>query len=66
MQRVLICDKLDAAGLELLKSAGLEVDNRQKLTGAALGEALRAADGAIVRSETRLTAELLDPLGDTA
>jgi len=63
VQRVLICDKLDAAGLELLKSAGLEVDNRQKLTGAALGEALRAADGAIVRSETRLTAELLESPG---
>ena len=63
MPRVLICDKLDAAGLELLKKAGLEIDNRQKLTGAALAEALHAADGAIVRSDTRITAELLDSPG---
>jgi D-3-phosphoglycerate dehydrogenase len=61
--RVLICDKLDAAGLDLLKKAGLEVDNRQKLTGAALAEALHAADGAIVRSDTRITAELLESPG---
>jgi D-3-phosphoglycerate dehydrogenase len=63
MPRVLICDKLDAAGLELLKKSGLEVDNRQKLTGAALAEALHAADGAIVRSDTRITAELLESPG---
>ena len=38
MPRVLICDKLEAAGLELLKQAGLEVDNRPGLTLAALQE----------------------------
>ena len=63
MPRVLICDKLDAAGVDFLKKAGLEVDNRQKLTGASLAEALRAADGAIVRSDTRVTAELLENPG---
>jgi len=63
MPRVLICDKLDAGGLELLKKSGIEVDNRQKLTGAALAEALHAADGAIVRSDTRITAELLETPG---
>src|SRR5262245_46144958 len=62
MPRVLICDKLEPAGLDLLKGAGLEVDNRPGLTGDALKEALRAADAAIVRSATRVTAELLgDP-----
>ncbi len=63
MPRVLICDKLEAAGLDLLKQAGLEVDNRPGLTGAALLEALQAADGVIVRSGTRITAELLDQPG---
>ena len=63
MPRVLICDKLETAGLELLARAGLEVDNRPGLAGAQLAEALRAADGAVVRSGTRITAELLENPG---
>ncbi len=62
MPRVLVSDKLDPIGLEVLRQAGIELDERRGLSGAALQEALRAADGVIVRSETRLTAELLaDP-----
>jgi D-3-phosphoglycerate dehydrogenase len=57
--RVLISDKLEAPGLELLRQAGIELDERSGLTGAALHQALQAADGVIVRSGTRLTAELL-------
>jgi D-3-phosphoglycerate dehydrogenase len=63
MPRVLICDKLGAPGLDLLRQAGIDIDERPGLTGAALQEALRAADGVIVRSETRLTAELLEEPG---
>src|SRR6516164_8223937 len=63
MPRVLISDKLEAPGLDLLRQAGLEVDNRPGLTGAALQEALQAADGVIVRSGTRVTKELLDNPG---
>jgi D-3-phosphoglycerate dehydrogenase len=63
MPRVFISDKLEAAGLELLGQAGMELDERQGLTGGALQEALRAADGVIVRSGTRLTAELLENPG---
>jgi D-3-phosphoglycerate dehydrogenase len=59
MPRVLICDKLEATGLDLLKQAGLEVDNRAGLKGDDLKAALRQADGCIVRSGTRLTADLL-------
>src|SRR5882724_7373294 len=59
MPRVLICDKLEAPGLDLLRQAGIELDLRHGLTGGALQEALQAADGAIVRSGTRLTADLL-------
>jgi D-3-phosphoglycerate dehydrogenase len=63
MPRVLICDKLEAAGLDLLKKSGIEVDNRPGLKDAALAEALHAADGAIVRSGTRITADLLESPG---
>jgi D-3-phosphoglycerate dehydrogenase len=63
MPRVLICDKLEAAGVELLTRAGIEVDNRPGLAGDSLRDALRVADGAIVRSSTRITAELLESPG---
>src|SRR5437762_10098860 len=61
--RVLISDKLESGGLELLRQAGIELDERSGLTGPALQEALQAADGVIVRSGTRLTAELLENPG---
>src|ERR1700732_4991982 len=61
--RVLISDKLESGGIELLRQAGIELDERSGLTGAALQEALQAADGVIVRSGTRITAELLETPG---
>src|SRR4029077_11574923 len=61
--RVLISAKLEAPGLELLRQAGIELDERHGLTGDALREALRAADGAIVRSGTRITGDLLEEPG---
>jgi D-3-phosphoglycerate dehydrogenase len=63
MPRVLLSDKLEAPGLSLLQQAGLELDNRPGLKGAELQEALRAADGVVVRSGTRITAELLEDPG---
>src|SRR5262245_45780538 len=63
MPRVLISDKLESPGLDLLRQAGVELDERHGLKGAALQEALRAADGAIVRSGTPVTAELLEAPG---
>src|SRR5438309_4598641 len=63
MPRVLISDKLEAPGLELLRQSNIELDERAGLTAAALQEALRAADGVIVRSGTRITAELLQNPG---
>lgn len=63
MPRVLISDKLEKPGLDLLRQAGIELDERDGLKGAALQEALRAADGVIVRSGTRVTAELLEDPG---
>jgi D-3-phosphoglycerate dehydrogenase len=63
MPRVLISDNLEAPGLDLLRQAGVELDERHGLTGAALEDAMRAADGMIVRSGTRVTTELLDNPG---
>src|SRR5262249_26235175 len=63
MPRVFISDKLESLGLDLLRQANLEVDDRPGLTGAALQEALQVADGVIIRSGTRLTAELLENPG---
>jgi D-3-phosphoglycerate dehydrogenase len=63
MPRVLICDELGQAGIELLVKARLEVDNRPGLKGDALSDAIRGADGAIVRSGTRITGALLENPG---
>src|SRR5215831_9275656 len=63
MPRVLISDKLEAPGLDLLRQVGIELDERPGLTGPGLQEALRAADGVIIRSGTRITADLLENPG---
>jgi D-3-phosphoglycerate dehydrogenase len=59
MPSVFISDKLEAAGLNLLQAAGIELDNRPGLTGGELRAAIQNADGVIVRSGTRITAEHL-------
>ncbi|HEV8061953.1 MAG TPA: phosphoglycerate dehydrogenase [Gemmataceae bacterium] len=59
MPRILICDKLESQGIQLLQQAGFELDLRTGLKGDALAAAIQAADGVIVRSGTRITADLL-------
>src|SRR5437868_15525355 len=63
MSRVLICDNLESQGLDMLRQAGIELDERVGLKGDALKEAIRAADGLIVRSSTRITADELENPG---
>ncbi len=63
MPRVLIADKLESAGIELLAAAGVEVDNRPGLKGDELKAAIRAADAVICRSQPKLTAEFFDEPG---
>lgn len=63
MPRVLIADKLEQAGVDLLKAAGVEVETRLGLKGADLAAALREFDAAIVRSQPKVTAEALDNPG---
>ncbi|WP_339909081.1 phosphoglycerate dehydrogenase [Symmachiella dynata] len=60
MFRVLITDNLSPAGMEVLKNLpGIEVDVRQGLSPEEVREALKEADGIIIRSATKLTPELL-------
>ena len=63
MPRVLIADKLETAGIELLQAAGIEVQTRLGLKGDELALALREFDAAIVRSQPRITAECLSEPG---
>ena len=63
MPRIFISDKLETGGIDMLKASGLDIDNRPGLKDAALLEALQAADGMIVRSETKVTAQLLEQPG---
>src|SRR5580704_13916262 len=59
MPRVLITDNLSPAGLNSLKDAGLEVDVKSGLKPLEVRDALKDADGIIIRSGTTLTEELL-------
>jgi D-3-phosphoglycerate dehydrogenase len=63
MPRVLISDKLEAPGLDLLRKAAFELDQRDGLKGADLQQALQTADAVILRSGTKITAELLEQPG---
>ncbi|RMG41543.1 MAG: phosphoglycerate dehydrogenase [Planctomycetota bacterium] len=61
MYRVLITDNLAPAGLELLKAApDIDVVERPGLKGADLIAALQESDGIIIRSGTKLTADVLE------
>lgn len=63
MAKVFIPDGLDQGGITMLQDAGIEIDNRSGLKGDDLKAAFRAADGVIVRSATKVTAELLEVPG---
>ena len=64
MPRVLIADNLESSGLDLLRQAGIELDVPDKAPkGDALKEAIRASDGVIVRSATKITAAELENPG---
>lgn len=58
--KVFVADDVSEIGLEPLRSAGFKVEKRTGLKGDALFEAVRDVDALIVRSETKVTAELMD------
>ncbi len=60
MHRIVVLDKLAREGLDQLdRSEGVTHDVRTGLGGEALREALQEYDGAICRSEAKITAEVL-------
>lgn len=58
--KVLVTDPILPEGIEILKKAGLEVEERTGLSPEELKEAIREADGIIIRSGTKLTAEVIE------
>src|SRR5256714_10633899 len=60
MPRILVSDDVSDSGLQPLRDAGFTVEKKTKLSVAELREALTGCEGLIVRSETKVTAGLLD------
>src|SRR5919205_1013172 len=61
--KIFVADDVNEGGLAPLREAGFEVEKRTGLKGDELAEAVACADGLVVRSETRVTAELLEAAG---
>jgi D-3-phosphoglycerate dehydrogenase len=58
--RILVSDDVNESGLEPLRNAGFVVEKKTGLKGDELCAAVREADGLVVRSETKVTAQLMD------
>uniref|UniRef100_A0A1A9UXC1 D-isomer specific 2-hydroxyacid dehydrogenase NAD-binding domain-containing protein n=1 Tax=Glossina austeni TaxID=7395 RepID=A0A1A9UXC1_GLOAU len=60
IKNVLICDAVDGACVDLLKKNGINVEYKLKLPADELCKEIKNYDAAIVRSDTKITAEVLD------
>ena len=58
--RVLVTEQLAPRGLDALSEAGFDVDERLGVSADELVEAVKGANALIIRSATRVTAEILD------
>ena len=59
--KILICDGMDDSGLELLKAAeGIEVDAPEQLGAEEIKARLPEYDAVVVRSRTRMTADMIE------
>ena len=58
--KIFVADDVSDSGLEPLRAVGFEVEKRPGLASSELREALKDCEGLIVRSETKVTADLLD------
>src|ERR1700724_3055120 len=58
--KILVADDVSDSGLQPLRDAGFVVEKRTRLAPEALREALRDSDGLVVRSETKVTAVVVD------
>ncbi len=62
--KVLIADKLSAEAVQTLRDGGVEVDDRSGIDAADLPAALAGVQGLVVRSRSKVTAELLKAAPD--
>ncbi|MBR3218545.1 MAG: phosphoglycerate dehydrogenase, partial [Thermoguttaceae bacterium] len=60
MARIVVLDNLSQDGLDLLKNAGVEYEERIGLKGEELRQTLLEFDGAICRSGVKITADVLE------
>ena len=59
-KRILICDPIHEDGVEMLRKAGFEVDVKLSTTECELVKAASRYDAIIVRSRTKVTAQVLE------
>jgi D-3-phosphoglycerate dehydrogenase / 2-oxoglutarate reductase len=64
MSRVLVTETIAPSGLDLLRDAGHQVDVAEGLDPAALVEAIAGAHALVIRSATKVTAEVLEAGSD--
>ncbi len=60
MPRVLICDHLESEGVEMIRNAGLGVDDRPTISAQELLQVAADYDAMIVRSRTKITKEVIE------
>ena len=59
--RILVCDGLEKTGVDILTSAlGFTVEERPAISAEELGQSIAEYDGLIVRSKTKVTAEIIE------
>src|SRR5258705_3037062 len=58
--KILVADEVSDTGLQPLRDAQFVVEKRVRLSPAELSEALEGCAGLVVRSETKVTSELMD------
>ena len=61
--KIFVADDVNESGLEPLRAAGFMVEKKTRLAPDDLREAVRDCDGLVVRSETKVTADLMDAAG---
>ena len=58
--RVLVCDKIDQKGIDIMKKSGLQVDYMPDIKGNELERKVKDYDILVVRGRTRVTREVID------
>jgi D-3-phosphoglycerate dehydrogenase len=64
MTKILIADEVSESGLQPLRDAGFVVEKQTGLSPAELIQALSGCQGLVVRSETKVTADVMDGAGE--